>query len=221
MKSLEMEYYRRNLPHWQIAGEEYFVTIRLANSLPAGVIKDIQRQRREFERTTQNKDKFRKVDKKQHEKRLFKKYEELLDNPKSGPQWLGLNNVAKIVKESLHYRDGVEFDLYAYCIMSNHIHIVFRHLNREVKSSDNLKLAPVTNILKSFKSFTGLHANRALQRKGAFWQEESFDRIIRDEKELENVIAYTLNNPVKVNLVSEWEKWPHSYCKKEFLESFK
>jgi len=215
-----MEYYRRNLPHWQIAGEEYFVTIRLANSLPAAVIKDIKRQRREFKITSQNKEKLWKADKKLNERRLFKKYEKLLDNPKSGPQWLRLKDVANIAKDSLHYRDGVEFDLYAYCIMSNHIHIVFRHLNKEDKSNDNLKYAPVTNILKSFKSFTGLHANRVLQRQGAFWQEESFDRIIRNQKELENVIAYTLNNPVKANLVSSWKEWPHSYCKEEFIESF-
>jgi hypothetical protein len=41
--------------------------------------------------------------------------------------------------------------------------------------------------------------------------------VIRDEEELENVIFYTLNNPVKAKLISAWEDWPYSYYKPEFL----
>lgn len=215
-----MEYYRRNLPHWQISGAEYFITIRLVNSLPKEVILDIQEKRREHQRKkikegSENRDLKRRL-----ERNLFKKYEQYLDRPTSGSKWFQNEKVANLAKESLHYRDGKDYSLYAYCIMSNHIHIVFRHLNIQYNELDKKHLAPITKILKSYKSYTALRANRLLERQGAFWQEESFDRIIRNQKELGNAIAYTLYNPVKVNLVSRWQEWPHSYCKKEFIESF-
>jgi REP element-mobilizing transposase RayT len=215
-----MEYYRRNLPHWQINGAEYFITIRLINSLPKEVILDIQERRREFQRKTLKEGRSNHDLKQRLERKLFKKFEQYLDNPSSGSVWLKNDKVANIAKESLHYRDGKDYSLYAYCIMSNHIHIVFRHISKKDNQLDKEHLAPITKILKSYKSYTALRANKLLKRQGAFWQEESFDRIIRNQKELENVIAYTLNNPVKANLVSSWQEWPHSYCKKEFIESF-
>jgi hypothetical protein len=54
----------------------------------------------------------------------------------------------------------------------------------------------------------------ALGRQGAFWQDESYDRVIRDSEEFDRVISYVLENPVKAGLVSEWGKWPWSYLKK-------
>ncbi len=51
----------------------------------------------------------------------------------------------------------------------------------------------------------------------SFWQAESFDRIVRNRNDMAKKIRYTLNNPVKVGLVSKWQDWKWSYCRKEFL----
>jgi putative transposase len=221
-----MEFYRRKLPHWQISGAEYFVTIRLFGSLPVHVIRELQQKRRQFliqASKNQNPDN----DKIEYEKlkkkllaNLFKKYEKHLDNAETGPTWLKQSEVANIIKEAIHFRDQKEYDLYTYCIMSNHIHLVFRHLDNVKIDSSQKNLLPVTQIMKNFKSYTGLQANKYLNRTGSFWQDESFDRLIRSETELENVIRYTINNPVKINLIKDWKNWPHSYCKPEFLEGF-
>jgi hypothetical protein len=33
---------RRNLPHWEVSGATYFLTFRLADSMPAGVVKELE-----------------------------------------------------------------------------------------------------------------------------------------------------------------------------------
>ncbi len=71
--------------------------------------------------------------------------------------------------------------------------------------------------MKNIKSYTAKEANKILGRSGKFWQNESYDRVIRDEKELENKIKYTIYNPVKSGLVSDWKHWPYTYCKPEFI----
>ena len=234
-----MNFYKRNLPHWQPSGSEYFITFRLAGSLPAEVVAKIKNDRaqrsRELRKATSSSgslpekqgihdmvragsDRLSDLQEK-IERETFLKYEDLLDKADAGPVWLKQPEVADIVQEAIHHRDQKEYDLYAYCIMLNHVHLVFRLLKQnQVLSESNEYL--VTEALKSLKWFTALKCNQQLQRSGAFWQAESYDRVIRDAKELENTIAYTLNNPVKAGFVEKWEDWPYSYCKPEFLESF-
>ncbi|TAE11149.1 MAG: hypothetical protein EAZ95_13960 [Bacteroidetes bacterium] len=48
-------------------------------------------------------------------------------------------------------------------------------------------------------------------RQGTFWQEKSFDRIIRNDKELQNIINYTIQNPVKAGIVENRQDFPYSY----------
>lgn len=104
--------------------------------------------------------------------------------------------------------------------MSNHVHMVFRHTVSSRKKSSDGTLPPITRILKNLKSYSSLQANRHLNRNGAFWHPESYDRLIRNNEELHNTLRYTLNNPVKANLVNHWQEWPHAYCKPDFLEDF-
>lgn len=63
-------------------------------------------------------------------------------------------------------------------------------------------------ILQSIKKFSARKSNDVLQKKGnEFWQEESYDHIVRDEREFENTIRYILYNPVKAGLCKEWREW--------------
>ena len=71
--------------------------------------------------------------------------------------------------------------------------------------------------MESLKKYTALRSNRILQRSGSFWQQESYDHVIRDGDELENTLWYILYNPVKAKFVNEWEQWKWSYCKPELL----
>ena len=104
--------------------------------------------------------------------------------------------------------------------MPNHVHAVFKHMNTGDKKKSSKNEYPITVLLHSIKSYTALECNKILGRTGAFWQSESYDRVIRDQKELENKIRYTLNNPVKAGLIQKWQDWPYSYCRSEFVDTF-
>ncbi len=156
-------------------------------------------------------------DKYQIHKKIFTKYDSILDNPQSGPVSLKERKIAEIVMESIHHRDGDLYDLNAYCIMSNHVHLVFEHIVDSNKKPSN---HPISDILRDLKKYTARKSNITLNRSGKFWHIESYDHVIRGDDELENQIAYVLHNPVKAGLVSDWEDWPYTYCKDEFKETF-
>ena len=207
-----MSYYKRKLPHWQPNQAEFFITFRLNGSLPQEAIERLKRYR------TQLEDESDHTEKDRIRKEIFQKYEQLLNSAEVGPVWLREAPIASVVEEAIHFYDEAKYDLYAYCIMPNHVHLVFRLLQQPAKSRDKY---PATKILHSIKSYTALECNKILERSGSFWQPESYDRVIRDKNELENSIRYTLNNPVKAGLVEHWQKWPFSYCKPEFAETFR
>jgi REP element-mobilizing transposase RayT len=74
----------------------------------------------------------------------------------------------------------------------------------------------VTDILENLKWYTALNANRRLGRKGAFWQHESYDHVIRDAAELDRTIEYVLMNPVKAGFCKDWRDWKWSYVKEGY-----
>lgn len=210
-----MEFYKRNLPHWHPPNAEFFITIRLANSLPKSAVKKLKYQRdflRETNHTPSN-----------IQEKIFKKYEQLLDKAHYGPTWLSNPEIADIVASSIKYRDNKIYDLYCFCIMANHVHLIFRVKQTEAKIPNNKKSKNhptfLTKILQELKRYTAREANKILGRSGQFWQRESYDRVIRNHEELEKTIVYVLNNPVKANLVRHWKDWPYSYCKPEFLDN--
>jgi putative transposase len=126
------EYYHRHLPHWQPSGATFFVTFRLKGSLPFEVIQVLQEERgREWANLSKlSKDEQAKQNY-LDERRYFGKWDGLLDKAEFGPRWLSQPEIAEIVKEALYYRDGREYDLFAFCIMSNHVHTVFATLERK------------------------------------------------------------------------------------------
>lgn len=75
----------------------------------------------------------------------------------------------------------------------------------------------VTKILQDLKKFTAGKCNKILNRSGVFWQHESYDHVVRDEKELRRIVEYVLNNPVKAGLCEKWEDWKWSYCNFDLL----
>ncbi len=197
------EYYKRRLPHIQIAGATYFITFRLANSLPIEAL----------DKLAEDKQKINKLPESQKEsahRAWFAKYDDYLDQALHGSLYLKNEQVADMVAESILFRDGGVYDLISYCIMLNHVHLVCTPLEKLAGTYYGL-----TEILHSLKRHTAREANKILQRSGTFWQDESYDHIIRDDAELERIVKYVLYNPVKAKLVKEQADWKWSYCKFE------
>lgn len=141
----------------------------------------------------------------------------MLDRSEYGPKWLSQNEIANLVADSIKYRDKKDYDLYCFCIMSNHVHLVFK-IYEQVQNHKAIFNQPtlLTKVLKELKRYTANKANKILGRSGQFWQHESYDRVIRNSDELERTIHYTLNNPVKAGLIKHWKDWEFSFCKTEF-----
>jgi putative transposase len=204
-------FYRRHLPHWQPNGATLFVTFRLANSLPRAVIAELraESERRDAALSRISDSEERRRQAYLDERRAFGQWDKVLDAAGSGPRWLSDSQVAGVVNEALHYRDGREYDLLAFCIMPNHVHLVCTPLIRE----DGTYCA-LNRILQSLKRHTARQANRILNRHGSFWQAESYDHFVRDENELERIVWYVIHNPVKAGLMSAWEAWPWTFAKR-------
>ena len=224
-------FYRRKLPHIHPPGATFFVTFRLAGSIPKVVLEQWKSEKQwldhEIKRVSREAGETNTIESLNHEARLitfhrrwFRKFEEVLHRADHGPTWLKDEGVAKLVADSLRHRDGQVFRLDAYCIMSNHVHTVFKpHLSemniRKSEQPGSLLYEstepPLDVIMHSLKSYTANEANKLLKRSGAFWETESYDHVIRDEREYYRTIAYVLNNPVKAGLARNWRDWPWSY----------
>lgn len=192
---MEKHFHRRNLPHLYYFEEGiYFITSRLANSIPVSVLLKLKQN---FQ-----------YDNEVKKERLFKKYDSLLDSGNYGEKYLSIPVCAEAVEYSLHYPNQKDYLEICYSIMPNHFHLVFKLLK------DN---KGISKIMQSIKRISSINCNKILKRRGKFWQDESYDRLIRDEKELYSVIKYILLNPVKAGLVEDWNEWEYSYCNKDYL----
>ena len=213
-------YYRRNMPHIQPGGATFFVTFRLASSLPKEVVIKLKEEHVQNERILRKvKDETERKKKINDRRKLyFGKFDEILDNATSGQCWLKDGRIVKVVADAIRLHDKKEYDLLAYCIMPNHVHLVFtvRHdfitsVRAEARATSTTSRYIMTDILRLIKGATAREANKIFNRTGSFWQHESYDRVVRDEKELNRIIWYTINNPVKTGLVKNAEDWKWSY----------
>jgi len=202
--------YQRNLPHIQPPGATLFVTPRLYGSLPIAVLEQLQEEYQLRLKTIERivDPDVRAAELHREHKRQFARLDNLLDQTVDGPHWLRDPRVAEVLREAFHYRDGRVYDLLAFCIMSNHAHVVYTPL-----LCDDGSYYALSSIMHSLKGRTASKANHILGREGHFWQAESYDHYVRDAQELERIVWYVLNNPVKAGLVDEWSKWPWSYWK--------
>jgi len=91
------------------------------------------------------------------------------------------------------------FDLHAFVVMPNHVHILVS------------PCAPLARITRGIKRPTASKANELLGRTGQrFWQEESLYHWIRNAAEFERIRNYIEWNPVKAELCRRPKDWPWS-----------
>jgi len=121
-----------------------------------------------------------------------------LDSARVGPLYLKQQPIAQLVVNSIRYgAQHLQYDdLQAFVVMANHVHLLVR---RRVSPS---------RFLQTLKGYTAREANRLLGRTGQpFWQAESYDHSVRDDRESDRIKAYIENNPVKAGLVANAEDY--------------
>jgi len=183
-------YTRGFLPHFDSTHVIQSITFRLADSLPQSVLRQI-----EVELT--------RVPPADQERERYRQRERWLD---AGLGCCALRHpqVAAVMQETLQKFDPERYRLMAWCIMPNHVHVLIH------------PYVSLSKIWQSWKSYTGRWAMARNAELGlgvpgaAFWMRECWDRYIRDESHLRQVMAYIHENPVKAGLCAAAEDWPWS-----------
>ena len=166
------------LPHRDQPGLIQFVTFRLADAFPAEL-------RSEWERLLKIED--------DRKRRI--ELEAYLDQGR-GECHLRRPDIAVMVEGSLLFRHNVQYELRAWVIMPNHVHLLF--LVQDV---------PMWQLVDAWKGYTAKEANKVLGRKGQFWQDGYWDTYIRDSEHEARVRRYLDNNPTKAKLVASPKEW--------------
>lgn len=170
------------------------ITYRLYDSLPANVVDEMKIQLAIKEKTESDKNKLAEL------RKTIDRYEDA----GYGQCFLKDARVADVVQENMLHFDEKRYKLICWCIMPNHVHVLIG-----VKDGYTL-----SEIMHGWRSYTAHECNRILNRSGDFWMNEYFDRYIRNQEHLSNVINYIAQNPVKAGLVKPPEDWPYWGCRR-------
>jgi REP element-mobilizing transposase RayT len=181
---------RGYLPHRDEPGLTQFVTFRLVDTFPKSLrsewthlwsIEDDRERRTEIER--------------------------YLDRGR-GECHLRRPEIAKLVEENFlrfsscesgSQNPGLRYTLHAWCIMPNHVHVLFK-----------VEGASMAEIVGGWKTHTAKLANRIVGRTGPFWDEDYFDTFMRNDEHAKATVRYIENNPVKALLVRDAKQWQWS-----------
>ncbi len=196
---LSGEHDRGYLPHFKREGATYFVTFRLDGTLPQDVLEQFGGERAELERRAGDGE-LRFADWQRIKELYAERIDAYLDAGR-GACWLNRPDVARLVCDALRYFDGQRYELHPWVVMPNHVHALLTP-----RGSHSL-----SQILQSIKSYTGNRANRLIDRAGqAFWQPESYDHVVRDERQFAAYGEYIVNNPATAWLCARLQDWPYS-----------
>jgi len=164
---------RGYLPHLEDRKAIYFVTFRLADSLPEKLTTELRREKEAIEKAG------------------------IAGNTANGDVGrcdMRDSRVAQIVADAIRHFHGSRYELFAWCVMPNHVHVLFSPMGEHTLGS----------ILHSWKSYSALEVNRVVARTGRFWQREYFDHLVRSEGAFRKFLAYIRDNPKRAGL----REWP-------------
>jgi len=185
---------RGKLPHWEVERGRYFVTVRLADSLPVAAIERLQEITRHLSATEPASAQFVAL-----QRRYFQTMEKYLEVG-VGACWLGEPRCAEAIITELDSLAEVGVEVPHRTIMPNHWHALLVP-GPACRQS-------LADVMKRIKGRTGKGVRTLVAGSGPVWQREWFDRWIRDETEWDRVVAYIRNNPVKAGLAPRWHDHP-------------
>jgi REP element-mobilizing transposase RayT len=176
--------HRGKLPHWRQEGAIYFVTFRLADSLPHAELEWLRREKELWFRL--NPEPHTDNQQREYHVRFTQTVDRWLDAG-YGRCILARPDCKVIMESSLLHFDGVRYELGEFVVMPNHVHAIVAPIGEH----------QLTSILHSWKSFTAHEFNRLLISSGPVWRHESFDHIIRSPEHLAKFETYIRNNPIR------------------------
>jgi len=118
--------------------------------------------------------------------------------------------IATLVQDALLHFDGERYRLLAWCLMPNHVHVVIEMIDAQ----------SLSDIVRSWKTFTARLVNKRLGQSGPFWHADYFDRYMRNERHFSQTVEYVENNPVKAGLVQAPADWTWSSARSRVHDAY-
>ncbi|HEY2679729.1 MAG TPA: vitamin B12 dependent-methionine synthase activation domain-containing protein, partial [Candidatus Udaeobacter sp.] len=113
----------------------------------------------------------------------------------------------KIVLDCILYWNERRYELYAACVMPDHVHILIEPRVRS-QESNATQFYSITEILHTLKSFSAHKINELEEKTGPVWERECFDRLIRSESDLQEKFNYITRNPWDTGVAQPGEDYP-------------
>jgi REP element-mobilizing transposase RayT len=183
----EIDMHTNHLPHWQQGDVFVFATWRLADSFPREKLEEWAAEKAAWLKH-HPKPWDGKIEQEYH-RRFSRTMDEWLDQG-SGSCVLQDSENAKTVADALHHFAGERYGLDSFVVMPNHVHVLFCPTGNHLLS----------DIVQSWKGFAAREINKRLGAKGPLWQEDYWDRLVRNEKHYSKCREYIRENPAKAKL---------------------
>jgi REP element-mobilizing transposase RayT len=188
-----------NLPHWYQPGVTYFITFRTEDSVP-GELLDLWYSRRiewlrrngiapEDPTWRSQLEALPEMLQNDFHNTFSREFMEYLDRG-LGECVLRRAELAKVVFDALLHFDNKRYEMGDFVVMPNHVHLLVCLLGQ----------TDLEEQCYSWKKFTAGKINKLLGRKGRFWQEESFDHLVRSPIHFERFRRYIRSNPDEAGL---------------------
>ncbi len=89
--------------------------------------------------------------------------------------------------------------VHAYCFMPDHLHLL-------------LSPSPQVSLIDFLRALKGRSTRMAWQYgyQGKIWQRSFYDHFLRKGEDVHRVVEYILNNPVRQEMVNDWQEYPFS-----------
>ena len=200
-----------NLPHWYQPGVTYFVTFRTDDSIPVQLASQWRRRRDTWLRKygidsrrqcwKDDLGRLSRDDQRKFHETFSRDFLDYLDRG-YGECVLKDRELSSIVADSLLHFDGDRYLMGDFVVMPNHVHLlVCLQGDTEIEAQ-----------CTSWKKFTAREINRHMGQKGRFWQEESFDHLVRSPEQFEAIQRYIAANPRSAGLrEGEFHYWERSH----------
>ncbi|MFC7338026.1 transposase [Haloferula chungangensis] len=187
--------YQNNLTHWEQDHATYFITFRLADSIPAEAIQKLSIKRETW--LLANPRPWTDELEMEFHKRFSHKLDEWMDLG-HGECLLRRSELREPLAEIFLSDHGKAYQMMSFVIMPNHVHLLASLIDMTLPE-----------VMRKWKGSSARAINQLADRTGTLWQKDYFDRLIRDPKHLFRVTRYIQNNPTKAKLPEgHFTLWP-------------
>ncbi len=200
--------HRRFLPHYQEPGQIISLTWRLEGDLPQQIRTTLKELKLQMVKMKASPKGAISSDLYQKYSDTITRYDAQLGRHRSAGLDLSKPEIASIITTAFHFYDARLYDLHAFCVMPNHVHLLVRPLPQA-----NGDFALLSDIVCRIKSYTAKQIIASGIQTKTVWRADYFDRFIRHQKDYYLAVEYILNNPLKAELAEKQRDWPFSFCR--------